>query len=48
MEKVLNMETGVSLSAVLDIMLKRIEWTAVSMCMHGELCRGFSLWISEL
>jgi len=39
--------TVVSLTAVLDIMPNRIEWTAVSLRMHGELGGGFSLWISE-
>jgi len=41
------MENGVSLTAVLDMMLKRKEWTAVSRCMHGEVGGGFSAWISE-
>ena len=52
MEKVLNMEIGVSLTAVLDIMPKRtmpkrIEWTALWLRIHGELGGGFSSWILE-
>ena len=47
MEKVLNMEIGVSLTAVLDIMPKRIEWTALWLRIHGEMGGGFSSWISE-
>jgi hypothetical protein len=47
MEKVLNMETEVSLTTVLDIMPKRMEWTALYLRIHGELGGGFSSCISE-
>jgi len=47
MEKVLNMETGVSLTIVLDVMPNRMEWTALCLRIHGELGGGFSSCISE-
>ena len=34
-------------SLVLDIMPKRIEWTALCLRIHSELGGGFSSWISE-
>ena len=47
MEKVLNMETVVSLTAMLDIMPKSIACTALCLRTHGELSGGFSSWTSE-